>query len=639
MTASNLKKPSEQLVRDSILKIGNVVSVSGRTVKIKVDKAKNVSHLLFNGETIKNITVGGYIKIRKGFEIMVGKIDGEHIDEKPYFANKEYVDQREIFERILEVKLVGFYDAQIFKKGIKELPLIDNECFLLDKDEYKDVHNFVRETDIPLDIGVLANDKGISINIGVNSLFASHIGIFGNTGSGKSYTLAAIYSKLFSAFSQSRKFKDNARFFLLDFNGEYLKPRVTNDSTPDNIITSANLKKTFHLSTRVTVDKYPLSHEAINDELLWIIAAEATEKTQAPFLRRSIKNHYIDNHLTNDSTFRDILFEIVTTITGTKNKEYLSLIHQFFKDLETVFPEGVEGLADLRQTVPNRVRYHNHQSEFTIDNVFGDNAGFPNAVRNLLQNVRFDLPRINVFSIIHAKIVLNFYLEIARGFSNREHIAPMLKRLEKRVQDLSKVIDLESPTNRLDKLLTVISFKDVNIHMRKVLPLLICKQLYERKKSEGDKSKYLNLIVDEAHNILSDASLRESEQWKDYRLETFEEIIKEGRKFGTFLTVSSQRPYDISPTIISQLHNYFLHRLINEKDLKAVENTISFLDRVSFESLPILPTGSCILAGLVSQVPVIVEIASLAKENQPLSDTYKPTDFWKDEADPYTNMF
>jgi hypothetical protein len=47
-------------------------------------------------------------------------------------------------------------------------------------------------------------------------------------------------------------------------------------------------------------------------------------------------------------------------------------------------------------------------------------------------------------------------------------------------------------------------------------------------------------------------------------LETFEEIIKEGRKFGVFLTVASQRPSDISPTIISQLHNYFIHKLMNE---------------------------------------------------------------------------
>jgi DNA helicase HerA-like ATPase len=139
---------------------------------------------------------------------------------------------------------------------------------------------------------------------------------------------------------------------------------------------------------------------------------------------------------------------------------------------------------------------------------------------------------------------------------------------------------------------------------------------------------YLNIIIDEAHNILSEKSDRESELWKDYRLETFEEIIKEGRKFGVFLTLASQRPADISPTIISQLHNYFLHRLINHEDIKAVEKTISYLDRVSFDSLPILPTGTCILAGLGANVPVVIDIGRIPADNEPYSKTLTLADKW-----------
>ena len=149
------------------------------------------------------------------------------------------------------------------------------------------------------------------------------------------------------------------------------------------------------------------------------------------------------------------------------------------------------------------------------------------------------------------------------------------------------------------------------MHMRKIIPLLLCKKLYNDKKSENDDQHYLNIIIDEAHNILSENSERESVQWKDYRLETFEEIIKEGRKFGVFLTLASQRPSDISPTIISQLHNYFLHRLINNEDINAVKQTISYLDRVSFEYLPLLPTGTCILAGLLANVPIVLDVGAI----------------------------
>lgn len=129
-------------------------------------------------------------------------------------------------------------------------------------------------------------------------------------------------------------------------------------------------------------------------------------------------------------------------------------------------------------------------------------------------------------------------------------------------------------------------------------------------------------------------SSRESEAWKDYRLETFEEIIKEGRKFGVFLTIASQRPHDISETIISQLHNYFLHRLVNNLDILAIERAVAYLDRVSFESLPILPTGSCVLSGISTQVPVVVDIARLPAIYEPNNRTMTLADGWVPGTDP-----
>jgi DNA helicase HerA-like ATPase len=132
---------------------------------------------------------------------------------------------------------------------------------------------------------------------------------------------------------------------------------------------------------------------------------------------------------------------------------------------------------------------------------------------------------------------------------------------------------------------------------------------------------YLNFIIDEAHNILSYQSNRESETWKDYRLEVFEEIIKEGRKFGVFMTIASQRPSDISSTIISQLHNYFIHRLLNENDIEKVNNAISYLDKVSIESLPILSTGVCVIAGQLAEMPIVVQIDRIEDENKPINET------------------
>lgn len=180
-----------QITEEAIFKIGRVVSVDGRTVKVKVDKTKNTSHLMYKGEILRNISVGGYIKISKGFTKIVGKVEGEFITEDRQFDKKYYGSGKEKINRILSVSLLGFFNESHFERGIKELPLIDNECFLLHKSEFDQVHNFVRTGDEPLEIGALALEKGQKISVGINTIFASHIGIFGNTGSGKSYTLVS----------------------------------------------------------------------------------------------------------------------------------------------------------------------------------------------------------------------------------------------------------------------------------------------------------------------------------------------------------------------------------------------------------------------------------------------------------------
>ncbi len=158
--------------------------------------------------------------------------------------------------------------------------------------------------------------------------------------------------------------------------------------------------------------------------------------------------------------------------------------------------------------------------------------------------------------------------------------------------------------------------------MKKTIPLLLSKKVYTDHKAFNNQ-KSLTIIIDEAHNILSTESFREAESWKDYRLETFEEIIKEGRKFGVFVTISSQRPNDISPTIISQAHNYFIHRLVNQKDLQTIANAVSYIDRITSESIPTLPTGTCIFSGVASQMPLKIDVTELPDLNKPKSETLK----------------
>lgn len=610
----------QEILEDSIFRVGKVISVNGRAVKIKVDKTKNTSHLLYKGELLKNISVGGYVKIVKGFTKIIGKVEGEYINEDRDYSKKEYSNDREKVDRILNVSLLGFFNNGEFERGIKELPLIDNECFLLENKEFTSVHDFIKNGDEPITIGTLTLEKGQKINIGVNSLFASHIGVFGNTGSGKSYTLAKIYRELFLKFLDQKKFMRNAHFFLLDFNGEYIGKNA--------IIENEN-KKSYELSTRKNQEKdqLPISEDSINDPAFWNVFLTATEKTQAPFIKRTL--------IKGDIEGANVLNLVEDIVTNEDRKLEKGIIFNFLEEIKYFLIDEI----DIRKLRLN-LKYHSKDNTYYLIENNGTkcyaNANATrvlNQIKILLKEENYDFALktdLSKLDKIHLKLIFHYFNEICRGFSNQEHLAPLIKRLDKRIYDLAKIVTVKEKQSQ--DFLTIVSLKDVNADMTKILPLLICKELYDKKKKENKKESYLNIIIDEAHNILSYSSERENDTWKDYRLETFEEIIKEGRKFGVFLTIASQRPSDISATIISQLHNYFLHRLINNNDILAIERTIAYLDKISVESLSILPTGTCILAGIMAQVPVIIDIDPiLPSEYEPNNKTITLIENWQDE--------
>ena len=618
---------NEHILKDSIFKIGQVISVDGRKVKVSVNKMKNSSHTMYKGELLKNISVGSYIKIIKGFTKIIGKVEGEFVDEDKSYITKEYKNESDKIRRTLIVSMLGFFKGEKFERGIKELPLVYDECFLLDNDEFRKVHDFIKEDDEPLELGYLSLEKGQIINIGVNSLFASHIGIFGNTGSGKSYTLAKIYEGLFKKYKKQNSFKNNATFYLFDFNGEYINK---NTDEEDNVIVDSEYKNIYDLSTRTEGNnKFPINESEISDVNFWAIYLSATEKTQTPFLKRALANNFCFSRFDTEDNFKFCVSNTIESLIIKKVDK--GDILQFLREIESALKNKIENINTLANDYQDHLKWHSKNLKFYYENqrtTYDNEDSFVQSIiKQKVDNLTIHIQNLTYFEKIRLRVIFQYYHELAKFDLNSEHISPLMKRLKK-IEDLDKVLKVDNEES--DKNFNVISLKDVNMEMKKVLPLLISKQIYEKKKQEGNKTKYLNIIIDEAHNILSHISNRESETWKDYRLETFEEIIKEGRKFGVFLTIASQRPSDISSTIVSQLHNYFLHRLINNKDIEAVEKTISYLDKVSFEYLPILPTGTCIFAGLSAQVPVVIDMGKIEDGYEPKSETIKLIENWID---------
>lgn len=616
----------KDLQKLSIFKVGVVCSVDGRSISVKVDKNKNLSHLLYQGSLIKNVSVGHYVKILKGFIRIIAKVESEKVKEEAV-SDKSYYNKEDLLQRFLVVKLIGYFENGKYCKGVKEMPLIGNECVLLDNEEFSFIHKFASHEEPTISIGCLLIDENVPIEISINKLFSSHIGIFGNTGSGKSYTLASLYKKLFDKVGNNKSFKQNAKFLLFDFNGEY---------SADNVIIKE--KKSYCLSTRDSVggDKIPLTkNDLINPELFYILAS-ATEKTQQPFIKRTLdlykRVQIKDNPV---SYMQGILKRLVERVVCMADYTKAKLLLDYFEDI--LPPQHDESGEEIG--LQSDLQWHSKSVTFFTykegnKRYFHEVDGMQ-YIHQLVLYKAVDSYNENsdFLSLMIKYLYVQLIQDVLNNRANNEHIAPAINKLKSLSKDFEKIFLINDSDIWDGSNFVVIDMNKVNLNMKKLIPLLVSYKLYSshKTKKDGVLSESLNIIVDEAHNILSYESMRESESWKDFRLETFEEIIKEGRKFGVFLTIASQRPSDISPTIISQLHNYFIHRLVNNRDLEMVEKAISYLDKLSVESLPILPVGACVLSGIIADLPVVIQVNKLNKESKPTSDTIDLIDNWIDK--------
>ena len=618
----------DYLLKKSIFRIGEVSSVDGREISVRVDQEKNRSHILYQGELLSNVSVGGYVKLIKGFNSLIGKIEKEYVKEdKSTSQSPEYTQPEERFIRFLSIKMLGYFSGDKYRKGIKELPLIGNECILLDAEEYQKIHSFAQEGECTIRLGALMTDERVSIDVSVDRLFASHIGIFGNTGSGKSHTLATLYKNLFQEFGNQKAFQENARFILFDFNGEYA-----------NTTTITPLKKVYNLSTKSDpADKIQLSSEDILTPEIFFILASATEKTQQPFIRRALK-------LYGKAQNARPSLEYTKDILRNKLKQILKLGNWGLADLTLGYLECIlDHQDDLRSdlgwnSIHSCFYTYGEQSSTTF---YANNPNFDSVIPETKFYKAIESMKVNedFISWITKFLYIQLIDDVLSNRAQNEHVAPAINKLKSLRNEFSKVFSIPTNVGNTNlwedgKPLAVINMSKVSVSMKKLIPLLLSYKYYQEHKNKKSDvvTSSLNIIIDEAHNILSYDSTRESQDWKDFRLETFEEIIKEGRKFGVFLTIASQRPSDISATIISQLHNYLIHRLINNRDLEMVEKAIAYLDKISIESLPILPAGACVLSGIIADLPLILQVDRLSEEEQPESQTIDLTKSWLDKS-------
>src|SRR5690606_12487980 len=159
-----------------------------------------------------------------------------------------------------------------------------------------------------------------------------------------------------------------------------------------------------------------------------------------------------------------------------------------------------------------------------------------------------------------------------------------------------------------NKNLLRIGFEKVgyDFQAREILANSIGKYLLSAARDSVFKSKPIIIFVDEAHQYLNKHV--KDEYFETTQLNSFDQIAKEGRKYGLFLCLATQMPRDIPQGTLSQMGTFIVHRLINQYDKEAIENSCSTANKHSLSFLPSLGEGEAILMGVDFPMPVLLKV-------------------------------
>lgn len=552
--------------------IGRVASVDTNRALVlaespEVIQSLTVSDLVaIQGATPQEYLVGIIEKVKRsiGSPLLV---DVDNDDEE----NEQDFDVV-IDHDVVQVALIGTYwevlgnKRQIFKRGAKYFPRVDKKVYLIKEDSLENLMSVVASDtpeEIQLVLGTYGNTQSKAVANG-DKLFQRHAALLGSTGSGKSWTVASL-------LEQAAKL-EHTNIILFDLHGEYktlTSEKVSEGKTP--------IAEYYKIAGPTDIDAPKgncvfVPHWLLNkDEMLALLLDRSDNNAPNQASRfthhvRKLKQQYlIDNNL-ND------LIESLT--------------------IDSPIPYSIHSLLDLLCSDDEGTKIN-----AAGKSVKGDWNGKLTRFIGRLETKTED--KRNSF-LFESPVDSNEYYWLAT-YANQF---------------------LETSSDSYG--IKVIDFSEVPSDILPIVIGVLTRFLYNVQfwRAEEDRTP-IAFVCDEAHIYLptKDASNADSR----IALDTFEKVAKEGRKYGVSLLVVSQRPSDVSRTILSQCNNLIALRLNNPQDQQVVHkmmpDSLSSLTSV----LPILDTGEAIVLGDAVLLP------SRIKLNRPNLEPASATkDFWRD---------
>ena len=612
--------------------IGKITSIQFNQFRVKIFSNVRGGALNIQGGVYYFGNIGSYLKTSNtlGEEIICEVTAIFDTDKQDTEQNFDLNSNRELL-----LKPVGTYKNEKFTLGIGVYPSLYSDVSLLTSKDLGKILMSAQEDEVKSEsiyLGMSKNHINHPVSIQIDKFFGIHSAILGNSGSGKSNTIAHLLQEIY----KKEKFAIGSKIIIFDVNGEYSQAFSELTHSVGVKLFKPNIKE-----IEDGVEPFYMPHFLLSlDE--WCAFLMATDATQKPFWEKVLQEAYRFYKIETSSDyqkyikyfkrkflslFANIVCEINsdTALVGN-TRSLLSDIRRIINIHESIFQKfKTEGFLEDLNEIDQQCTLHYSDNQDKIKNTVQSKINaigeedFQDIVDLKIKNGEF----LNYHFLKIASEMVLAEEETKGNRSIRGYVATMLNRLDIFIDDPEYAFmregyeDFQAIKNKNDffsyfwekeekqQQLIIIDTSELGKDTLETLTSVIARLVFEyRKKQEGENRRKnpVHLVLDEAHRYIK------KDQKYLLKDNVFERIAREGRKYSLYLLISSQRPSELSETVLSQCANFIIHRIQNENDMRHINAVLPYFSEDFVSKIKQSVAGEALVFGDFVPMPMHIKI-------------------------------
>ena len=534
----------------------------------------------------------------------------------------------------IAILLIGEIINGVFSNGVLRKPGVNSVARIIFKSELELIlgdQNYLDKSNLLFGTSPIYKDYVITSNL--NNFLANHFAIIGNTGSGKSCGLARLVQNIF--FSSGTDVPRNAHICLFDAYGEYYNTFDEMNKFPGLHSKKYTTQIEFGNASLLTIPPYFLEV----DDLAILLGA--TEAAQLPVLSKALdlvkiftsqdpkaeeyKNDIIAKSLLDilssgrsSSQLRDQIFSVLSTY-NTPSLNLNTIIHQpgYDRTFRQCLHIDEQGKINAMKLV---VEFLQKYVKVDIDKVeLQGNTGY--TLNDLYYALEFALINEGSFNseiayernnVLKSRLQSIINSDQVNFFQFDEYISKA---------DFIEQFFSTGPNGEPVQLVDV-NLSYIDDKFAKCITKIFSKLFFDYTTGLEQRGSFsIHIVLEEAHRyVQNDTDINVI----GYNI--FDRITKEGRKYGTILGFSTQRPSELSKTALSQCSNFVVFRLFYPEDLQIVRGISSNVTDETIEKIKTLHPGMGLVFGTAFKIPLIVQFP--LPNPLPVSTSLKIDDLW-----------